>query len=189
MRVLPVSIPHPIGSAPLCVSSHVLLRVRALPHQASTSSDKVNALEGLRMNLVDHDVDVKVFLVIVGNNHILMSCIQVRSTCTTHNLSIAAASDVLPAATPVHSGRAHPCSVGSKMQSPPSELRRVQSGKVVRQNNVPSQKRFPVSASRSVVRYLHSRRKLLACCRVGCIWQSCLLRCVLVEGGKCRMQF
>src|ERR1035438_10281900 len=29
-------------------------------------------LEGLRMNLVDHDVDVKVLLVIVRNNHILV---------------------------------------------------------------------------------------------------------------------
>jgi|ERR1017187_8189705 hypothetical protein len=42
-RVLPVSIPHPNVLGHPYVSSHILLRGRALRHQASTSFDKVYA--------------------------------------------------------------------------------------------------------------------------------------------------
>ena len=42
--------------------------------------------EGLRMNLVHHDVDVKVLLVIVRDNHILMVPVsECAETCATRN--------------------------------------------------------------------------------------------------------
>jgi hypothetical protein len=121
-RVLPVSIPHPNVLDPAYVSSHALLQGAHCRIERQPVAIRCMRLEGLRMNLVDHDVDVKVLLVIVRDNHELMvlvsECLQrVQRAICPLRLRV----DVLPAAMPVHNDKAHPCSVGSKMQSPPFE--------------------------------------------------------------------
>ena len=100
--------------------------------------------EGLRMNLVYHDVDVKVLLVIVGNNHILVvpvsKCVQrvqraicplwLRWTFSRWPCQFIMTKSILAAwvqkCNPLH-----------------LYCDRVQTGNVVRQHHVSSRKQFP----------------------------------------------